>query len=115
MSTSPTFAPVPKSNVTLTTVANSSVGGSAASWTAANGVPSKIVEVYNASASDVFVAFGLFSEGAVTAAATDYPVPAHSTRRIEINQNYDTIAAFLPTGGTVGSVYATRGEGGTSP
>lgn len=103
------------STVTLTTVAASSVGGGAASWTKTNGLPSNVVEIYNSTPSIVYVNFGLQSEGVVTASAANYPIPPNSTRRIGINQNYDTIAVFLATGGTVGSVFATRGEGGSSP
>lgn len=51
----------------------------------------------------------------IAAAATDYPVPAGGTRRIGLHLPDDTVSVFLAAGGTVGSVYASRGMGGTSP
>jgi hypothetical protein len=106
----PVFRPIQGSTKTITTVANTSVS---ANWTgdAFNSAAAETLEVCNTTVSTVFVRTGI---GATTASAADYPVPANATRRFAVHILDDTAAVFLPTAGTVGAVYVTRGHGGTS-
>lgn len=106
----PVFAPVQGTTKTVTTVLATSVS---ANWTGDqyNTADSAVMEVFNTTASVVFVAWGL---GAQTATANSYPVPGPGTRRFQCGPNVDTVAVLQPAG-TVGAVYVTRGEGGVSP
>lgn len=106
----PVFRPIQGSTKTITTVANSSVS---ANWTgdAFNSAAAESLEIANATASTVFIRTGI---GAQTAVVTDYPILPNSRRTIAIPVLHDTVAVFLATGGTAGSVYATRGHGGAT-
>ncbi len=65
------------------------------------------VEVQNTGLTICFVKLGA---SAVTAAVTDYPVPAGQSKVIGRNPNTDTYIAAITSSGTT-TLYATTGEG----